>query len=336
MTRRRILPIFIPHLGCPNECVFCDQRRISGSPLPVSGKNVTEALENVRRLGLRGLELAYYGGSFTAIPAVMQEELLTVTQPYLADGTIQSIRVSTRPDAVDESVCRLLRRYGVETIELGAQSMSDNVLKASGRGHSATDTENAARLIKNKGFKLILQMMTGLPGADRQADIETARKLAALRPDGVRVYPTVIIRGTALEAMWRAGQYKEHTVQDAVDVCAEILRLFDMENVPVIRVGLNPTQELSGGVAVGGAYHPALGELVRSEILYREARELLEGVPAGVSVTIGVAADCVSAMIGQHRSNIVRLQTEFGLVSLKVKSVPDAGKRILLLDPAWK
>ena len=333
MTRRRILPIFIPHLGCPNECVFCDQRRISGSPLPASGQDVTAALERAKADGLSGLELAFYGGSFTAVDPALQEELLGAAQPYLADGTIVSIRLSTRPDAIDAAVIDRLRRYGVETVELGAQSMDDAVLYASGRGHTAAETEAAAKTLKAEGFTLILQMMTGLPAADIESDAETARRLIALHPDGVRIYPTVVVENTELCDMWRAGEYREHTVEDAVETCAAILPLFEAAGIPVIRLGLNPTEELSGGAAVAGAYHPALGELVRSELMRRQAAELLRGVPAGASITLGVAPDRVSAMTGQHRRNIARLTEEFSLSSLRVRAVPEAtDNEILMVD----
>lgn len=323
MARRGILPIFIPHLGCPNACVFCDQKRISGSPLPASGETAAAAVEKARREGRRGLELAYYGGSFTAIPARAQEALLAAVQPYLADGTLSGIRLSTRPDAVDETVIERLRRYGVKTVELGAQSMDDGVLTASGRGHTAADTVAAAALLKEAGFSLILQMMTGLPGSEPGKDIETAERIIALRPDGVRIYPTVVLRDTALEELWRAGAYRAHTVEDAVALCAELLPLFRAAGIPVIRLGLNPTEELSGGEAVGGAYHPAFGELVYAELMRRQAAALLRNTPRGASVTLFVPPSRVSMMTGQHRGNIKALCSAFSLSSLRVRPDPD-------------
>lgn len=334
MARRSIIPIFVPHLGCPHDCVFCDQRSISGSQRPASGEDVTRALERARADGRRDMELAFYGGSFTAIDRRRQEELLSAAAPFRGDGTVRRIRLSTRPDAIDREGLALLRHWGVHTVELGAQSMEDSVLAASGRGHTAADTVRAAGLVKEAGFDLVLQMMTGLPGSDREADIRTARRLIALEPDGARLYPTVIVRGTALEAMWRAGRYREHTVDDAVALCADILPLFHGAGIPVIRLGLNPTEELSNGGVVGGAYHPALGELVYGEILRRRADGLLRSasVPAGASVTLGVAPGRVSAMIGQHRRNVTALQAAYGLQGLSVRPAPDAGEEILLLD----
>lgn len=313
--RRRIIPIFVPHLGCPNQCVFCDQKRISGSLFPACGDTVRQTLDGVSGLGY---ELAFYGGSFTAIEPERQEELLSAAQPYRASGLITSIRVSTRPDAIDEETLARLRRYGVETIELGAQSMTEEVLRRSGRGHSAADTERAAALIKEAGFRLILQLMTGLPGESRQSSLTSAQRLAALGPDGVRIYPTVILRGTALEQLWQRGEYREHTVEDAVECCADILPLFEAAHIPVIRLGLNPTEELSGGAVAGGAYHPALGELVKSRIWLRRMREALRGMSGMVDIIIYVPPASLSQAIGQKRGNVFALMEEFALSSLKI------------------
>ncbi len=280
MAKRSIIPLFIPHLGCPNDCVFCDQKRISGSLSPACGTDVIRALEAAKARGQRGVELAFYGGSFTAIDREIQQELLSAAAPYREDGTVGAVRLSTRPDAVDEDILRFLSSWGVRTVELGAQSLDEQVLLASGRGHTAADTVRAAGLVKAAGLQLVLQMMTGLPGSSRESDVRTAHGVIALRPDGVRIYPTVIVKNTALEAMWRSGRYQEHTVEDAVAVCADILPLFRAADIPVIRLGLNPTEELSHGGAVGGAYHPALGELVRSEVMRRRAEALLREVPA--------------------------------------------------------
>ncbi len=316
--RNRIIPIFVPHAGCPNMCVFCDQKRISGSLFPASGQTVAETLEPIPDGA--GYELAFYGGSFTAIPASRQAELLSAAQPALARGAIRTIRVSTRPDAVDGGTIERLERYGVETVELGAQSMCDDVLAASGRGHTADDTRRAAALLRGAGFKVILQMMTGLPSSSAEKDLMSAREIIALAPDGVRIYPTVVIRGTKLEEMWLAGTYKEHTAEDAVRLCADILPLFEEAGIPVIRLGLNPSDELSGGEAAAGAYHPALGELVRSEVLRRQAEKLLAGVKPGSSGLSLGSENRLSAMIGQHRCNTKALTRAFSLKKLSVRA----------------
>lgn len=324
-ARESIIPVFVPHLGCPNDCVFCNQRRISGSVAPATAENVVSAIENALRLTPPGTrrQLAFYGGSFTAIPVAEQESLLGAAAPYLERGDIASLRLSTRPDAIDGAVLRRLRSYGVETIELGAQSMSERVLALSGRGHTAADVEDAARAVKGAGFRLILQMMTGLPGADDESDVESARRIAALGPDGVRIYPTVIVRDTALCDLWRAGRYKEHTVEDAVRVCARILPVFEQAGIPVIRLGLNPTEDLSGGDAVGGAYHPALGELVKSRIMRDRAEKILSGAKRGEQAVLRVNPRLMSQLVGQHGANRAYLVERFGLSGLRIVRDPD-------------
>lgn len=319
-ARESIVPVFVPHLGCPNDCVFCNQRRISGSQQAATALTVKQAMENAAALPLDGAkrQLAFYGGSFTAIPQETQRELLEAAKEYMDKGQLHSIRLSTRPDAIDGAVLKRLKEYGVETIELGAQSMDEEVLLLSGRGHSAEDVAKASRLIKQAGFKLILQMMTGLPGDTMEKSIETARRMIALSPDGVRIYPTVIVRDTALFDLWQAGLYHEHSVEDAVNVCAELLPMFDKAGIPVIRLGLNPTDELSGGAAAGGAYHPALGELVKSRIMYKRAKALLEGTAPQSRVLLSVHKSRVSQMTGQHRQNVQRLCADFGLKELKI------------------
>lgn len=332
-ARESIIPVFVPHLGCPNDCVFCNQRRISGEQLPAGPDTVKKAIEGAAFLPAGGKrQLAFYGGSFTAIPVVQQEALLAVAKRCLDRGDISSIRLSTRPDAIDHEVLNRLRFFGVETIELGAQSLDDEVLMLSGRGHTAEDVENASRLIKSRGFKLILQMMTGLPGDTPEKDIETAKKIIALKPDGVRIYPTVIVRDTALFDMWQAGSYPEHTVDAAVQVCAELLPLFEAAGITVIRLGLNPTDDLSGGDAAGGAYHPALGELVKSRIMLRQAEPLFAGIEPESRVTLEVGRGKSSQMVGQKRSNILCLKEKFALKELKVKENPDLTGEIRIIS----
>ena len=330
-ARQTIIPVFVPHVGCPNDCVFCNQRRISGKVRPITAEEVSCAIQQGAAITPNGVQrqLAFYGGSFTAIPAAAQERLLAAAQPYLADGTIASIRLSTRPDAIDEAVLLRLKRFGVKTIELGAQSMDDEVLERAGRGHTALQVEQASRLVKQHGFELILQMMTGLPGdEDGAASLMTAEKLAGLRPHGVRIYPTVIVRDTALYDLWTAGAYREHTVADAVEICARIVPIFEAAEIPVIRLGLNPTEDLSKGDAVGGAYHPALGELVKSRMMLDRARALLRGIAPDGSVILEVGKGKTSQMVGQHRCNVLALKEEFSLKQIKIQEKQEKSDEI--------
>jgi histone acetyltransferase (RNA polymerase elongator complex component) len=316
----RIIPIFVPHLGCPNACVFCNQRKISGSLVPADRQTVVKAVEAAKQLNIGQAELAFYGGSFTAIDKEQQLSLLEAAQPYIKEGFISSIRLSTRPDKLDTEALTLLSSYGVKTIELGTQSMDEAVLKASGRGHSTEDTINAAKLIKEAGFRLILQMMTGLPGSNADSDIETAHKICSLRPDGVRIYPTVIVKDTELYELWKKGLYKEHTIEAAVLVCAQIVQQFEKAGIPIIRLGLNPTDDLSGGEAAGGAYHPALGQLVYSRIYLEKAQELIRARLPLKEIEIKVHKSSISLMVGQKRENISRLKAEFNLKKIKVSA----------------
>ena len=323
-ARASIIPVFVPHWGCPHACVFCNQRSITGQRKPASAADVQQAIESAAAFLPKGekRQLAFYGGSFTAIPAEEQEALLGAAQPYLKSGLLSSIRLSTRPDAIDPETLARLKRCGVETVELGAQSMDEEVLRLAGRGHRAEDVERASRMIREAGLSLVLQMMTGLPGDTPEKDLETAKRIIALEPDGVRIYPTVIVRGTALYELWRAGQYREHTVEDAVAVCARLLPLFETAGIEVLRVGLNPTEELSGGEAAAGAYHPALGELVRSRIYRNRAEELLAGIAPGSRVTLTVGRGKTSQMTGQHRQNLDWLRERFDLAEIRVRENP--------------
>ena len=332
-ARRSVLPVFVPHLGCPHRCVFCDQRRISGSSRPVTAQDVRDLVQRSAALPRTGAErqLAYYGGSFTAIPEKLQLALLQAGREAVGAGLVDSLRLSTRPDAVDEPILQRLKEYGVRTIELGAQSMDEEVLRLSGRGHSAGDVRRAAVLIREAGFELILQMMTGLPGDTKEKSLFTARELIALRPDGVRIYPTVIVKGTELFDLWQRGEYREHTVEVAVDWCSEILPLFEEASIPVIRLGLNPTEELSGGEAAAGAYHPALGELVKSRMLLNRCRELLQSVPVEGVVCLGVRASLLSQALGQRRRNLEKLRREFPGIRLEIRPVGDAPEPVFLM-----
>lgn len=319
---RSIIPVFVPHLGCPNDCVFCNQRRISGAMESATPETVREAVEYAARATerKRPRQLAFYGGSFTAIPAAEQESLLSAAYEYIQSGEIDSIRLSTRPDAIDGAVLSRLKRYGVKTVELGAQSLDDEVLKLSGRGHTAQDVESAAAAVKNAGFELVIQMMTGLPGDTKEKSVATAKKIIAMNPDGVRIYPTVIVKDTALFDLWKAGRYSEHTVDEAVDWCSDILPLFEAAGITVIRLGLNPTDELSSGTAAGGAYHPSLGELVRSEVIYKNIAFRLSqmGNTEGKILRISVPAGMVSKVIGQKKRNKLKLLENFGLSDVEV------------------
>jgi len=307
--KNSVIPIFIPHLGCPNDCIFCNQRRIASPTVPTS-----EDVKNIIEEGLSYCEkpqISFYGGSFTAIDERLQESYLSAAYEYVKSGKADSLRISTRPDAIDEKVLLRLKKYGVKTVELGAQSMDDGVLKLARRGHTAYQTEKSSRLIKEAGLELILQIMPGLPGADRDVDLETARKVAELEPDGVRIYPVCVIRDTALCDMYEKGEYVPLTPESAAELCADIWQVFIDKNIPVIRIGLNPTEELSAGAAVAGAYHPAMGQLVRSALLYKKACALLDSITPFENAEICVQKGRLSDLRGQKNCNVTKLQNRY-------------------------
>ena len=230
---------------------------------------------------------------------------------------IDGIRLSTRPDCIDDYVLTQLKKYGVTAIELGAQSMSEDVLLRSNRGHTSDDTRRAAKLIRDHGFSLVLQMMTGLPGDDRETSVYTARELIALKPDGVRIYPAVVLPRTKMWDMAEEGTYIPQSVDEAVGVCSEIIPMFVREGISVLRVGLMDNEILAGG-NVKGAYHPALGELCYAEVFYNAARQILLGTSFS-NVSIEVPKGAVSKMTGHKGRNTQRLKDEFAISMLKVR-----------------
>ena len=300
--------LFVPHNGCPHQCTFCNQRAISGQSRQVTPADVDEAVKvAMKNPDSRGGEIAFFGGSFTAIDRTVMTELLDAAYRYVKDGSFKGIRCSTRPDAIDDEICRILKSYGVTAVELGAQSMNDEVLRLNRRGHTAADVVRASEMLKSYGFELGLQMMTGLYGSTDEDSIDTARKIIDLRPQTVRIYPTVVIRNTELAELFESGAYVPQTVDSAAKLCAELLLMFDKARITVIRTGLHS----GGGVEedyVAGAYHPAFKELCEGEIYFERAVEFIErnGIQQG-DITVFVSPDAVSKMTGQKKINIQKL-----------------------------
>ena len=306
--------VFVPHLGCPNDCVFCNQRAIAGVTVPATPEDVHTAAGHVRSAGARNAEIAFFGGSFTAIERGYMRSLLAAASEELDKGGFSGIRLSTRPDCIDDEVLGELKAAGVAVVELGAQSMRDEVLERSGRGHTADDTRRAAELIKAHGIRLGLQMMTGLPGDDDDGALYTAEELVKLAPECVRIYPTVVLKNTALERMYERGEYKPQTVEEAVSLCVKLVRVFDAAGVKVIRLGLQRTESCESDV-VAGAWHPAFGELVYGELKYEDMRRFfLENPPEkGAVYAVSCGGGNASVYVGQKRGNLLRLEAEFGI-----------------------
>ena len=294
--------IFIPHVGCPHQCSFCDQRTISGAQHLPDGNEVREicsqALAEIK--SPENTEIAFFGGSFTAIPHDYMTELLEAAEEFVGEGKFSGIRCSTRPDCIDDEILSLLKQSGVTAIELGAQSMSEKVLELNERGHTSADVVKAAGLIKNYGFELGLQMMTGLYGSSVQTDMETFNKLAELCPAVMRIYPVVILSGTKLAELYKSGEYVPYSFDEAVELCSEILQYADEKGIRVIKCGLHASEFVEQDM-VGGFYHPAFRELCESRIYLRKIEELAEGCSY---VHISVPSRDISRAVGHKKSNI--------------------------------
>ena len=308
--------VFVPHRGCPQQCSFCDQKIISGTAAPVTAAEVTrilqKACENPRH---RENQIAFFGGSFTAIDRSLMTALLEATVPF--QNEFAGIRISTRPDAIDDEILSFLKPYGVNAIELGAQSMQNSVLALNHRGHTAEDVIHASALIQNHGFALGLQMMTGLYGDTDALALDTANRLAALEPQTVRIYPTVVLAGTELDRLYRAGLYQPQTVEQAVELCVKLIPIFENKGINIIRLGLHASEEVNAQ-RTAGAYHPAFKELCLARMYYEKELALLKEFSPG-SYTLAVGSKHLSQMAGQKKENIIKLRQ----AGFDVKLIPD-------------
>ncbi len=303
--------LFVPDLGCPRRCSFCNQKTISGKLSPISPEDIERAVSvALQNSDCNGGEIAFFGGSFTAIGQGYMLELLAKAKEYIDKGLFKGIRISTRPDCIDRETLEILRDYSVTSIELGCQSMDDSVLRMNNRGHDSRDVINAAELIKEYGFEFGVQMMTGLYGDTPEGSIETAKKLIALKPDTARIYPTVILEGTELESLYKSGEYMPQSLDEAVELCSELLTMFEGNGIRVIRMGLHSGGNVEEGY-VAGVYHPAFRELCESRIYLKEVERLIdeESLSDG-EIEITVGSRYVSMLTGQKKSNIKYLQAK--------------------------
>ena len=272
MSKFKIIPIFVPHKGCPHQCSFCNQKHITGQleeMTPQKAKEIIELYLSTIDTNKFRTEIAFYGGSFTAIDMEYQTELLKVAYSYVKKGLIKGVRLSTRPDAINEEILDNLKKYGVTEIELGVQSMCDDVLVANERGHTAEDVKKTVELIRNYDFSLGLQQMTGLYNDSCEKDIETARQICKLKPDFVRIYPTLVFNNTVLAQYYKDGLYKPHTIDEAVDLCKKIKLIYDENDIKIIRLGLLMSDDEAKNNYIDGPYHPRFRELVEGkEVLY--------------------------------------------------------------------
>ena len=299
------ISIFVPHIGCPNKCSFCNQRYITGTckaPHPEDVENAVKSALNSKNYDPKTTEIAFFGGSFTAINRGYMEALLETASAYVNVGIVSGIRISTRPDAIDDEILMLLKSYGVTAIELGAQSLNDRVLKMNNRGHTARDVEKAAMLIKKHGFELGLQIMTGLYADDSDSTLRTVQKIIEIAPDTVRIYPTIVLKDTDLEALYLDNIYKPQELGEAVKLASKLYLQLTRAGIRVIRLGLHSIEE---GSYVAGPWHPAFAELCYSQIMLSKVLGCLftEG-----KYKIYVNPKCISQMTGQRKSNLLYLK----------------------------
>lgn len=316
-----IIPIFVPHEGCPHDCVFCNQDSITGQQAPVDAAYVRETIEaylkTIRRENST-IEVSFFGGTFTAISPGKQKELLAVAKEYKDRGLIHLIRLSTRPDYIDDSILRNLKDYSADVIELGIQSMDEEVLLKSGRGHTARQAADASRLIKGYGFTLGHQIMLGLPGDDFQKDIKTAEEIIKLKPDICRIYPALTIKDTEMERLFREGKYTPYTLEEAVDISKTIYCMLVSEGINVIRIGLQPTEVINeGGDIVAGPFHPAFRELVEGSLFCDMIKEALTEKEAS-DIQIRINEKDISKLYADGKVFFNQMKDQLGINKIKV------------------
>ena len=319
MKKQYIIPIFVPHLGCPNDCIFCNQKAISGQKKNITkeeaNKIIEDYLKNIKEDAQ--IEIAFYGGSFTAIDEKLQDELLEVAYYFVKNGQVESIRISTRPDCIDKKTLKRLKKYKVKTIELGVQSANNYILERANRGHTFEDVKKASKMIRWNGFKLGHQMMVGLPESTRIDEINTAKALIKLKPKMVRIYPVLVVKNTKLEKEYLEGTYEPLPLVQAVETCKELVRMFADKKIEIIRIGLQNTEEISApenkeSEVVAGPYHPAFRQLVESGMWYDAIVGKIKKLNVKVKeVQVTVNPIDANNVIGHKKENVIKLKETY-------------------------
>lgn len=305
-----VIPVFIPHRGCPHDCLFCNQQKISGAARDDdSTVEVTDTIDEwlQYKRGQQEVQVAFFGGSFTCMDRRAQKTLLEAVQPYIKNGRVNSIRCSTRPDCVDQAVCDFLVEYGVKTVELGVQSLDDDVLRQARRGHNALDCEKAFRMLENGGIEVGIQLMPGLPGDTTFLFLQTVRRVVELGPAFVRMYPCIVVNDSGLEELYEKGGFQPLSLFKAIAICSYCYPKFIKAGIGVIRMGLQPSESLSKSV-VAGPYHPAFGELVQSRLWLKKIKKKLMFLAKGEQLVMHLSHRDLSSVIGQQRSNLLRIE----------------------------
>lgn len=339
-ARPLIIPVFIPHAGCPHRCVFCNQSTITGtSPAVPDRAEILRRVEqflSFSRQRTGRVQIAFYGGNFLGIGEDLAASLLEAATDCVTRERVDTIRFSTRPDTVTTANLERISPYPVSTVEIGVQSMDDRVLEKSGRGHTASDTVWAVERLRRYGFEIGIQMMVGLPGQDRSSALTSARVIAALAPDFVRIYPTVVLSGSRLARWFHEGRYEAMSLETCIQDVKEILEVFGEKEIPVIRVGLQAALDLEERETIlAGPFHPALGHIIYSEMFFERAAALISGAPAGGGVPVlTVHPRNLSRMQGLRQHNTNRLISRFGLKGISIRT--DAALGLNQVEIAWE
>lgn len=314
--KKRIIPIFVPHRGCPHDCIFCNQKKITGVSTDITSEDVRNIVEEYLTTidNDASVEIAFFGGSFTAIDIEIQRSLLSVAKEYIDKGLVHDIRMSTRPDCIDQNILSMLKEYKVSIIELGVQSLDEDVLRDSIRGHHTEEVFNSSKLIKENNIQLGLQMMVGLPSDTEEKCINTAKKFIDLNPDCVRIYPTLVVKETGLEDLLSRNKYNPFSLEESIQIVKKLLALFYVNNINVIRVGLQATDDIQLGKAVvDGPYHPAFRELVEGEMIKDYINYIVKENKVRSSVVIKTNKKNVSKIIGNKKCNSIYMKNSYNI-----------------------
>lgn len=322
-TKPFIISIFLPHAGCPQQCVFCNQTTISGVNSKTSAIQVRNTVESFLRYKSKDrsfVQIAFFGGNFLGIRMEEIKRLLAEATAFVKAGRVNGIRFSTRPDTIDRPRLDLIRNYPVSTVELGVQSMDDDVLRNTKRGHTSADTIRAVQRLREFNYEIGVQLMIGLPGDDRERLLGSAQQIAKLKPDFIRIYPTVVVAGSPLAKLYKTDRYSPLSLKDAVTQVKELYQFFTRKNIPVIRMGLQATDDLQkGSTILAGPYHPSFGHLVYSEIFLDRAIAAIRSENfKGDAIALHIHPRNVSQMRGLKNENLKKLREKFNFQSIEI------------------
>lgn len=322
MNGETIIPIFVPHQGCPFDCVFCNQRRITGVEKVDIKQTVISYLNEIRPENYKRTQIAFFGGSFTGIERDYMIQLLEEANEYINRFGLSGIRCSTRPDYINEEILNLLKKYKVKTIELGVQSLDDDVLRTSHRGHSSHDVIYSSQLIKDFNFQLGLQTMVGLPGDTLEKSLKTAEMIIDLKPSLVRIYPVLVLKDTGLEKLYKAGKYLPLDLDTAVEWCSKLVDLYEKSNIKIARIGLQTSESLVYSL-ITGPWHPAFGQLVADRRVYEKICNLIKGQQIKEGLIVVANKRLHSNVVGHKKNNVKKLKDVFGFKNIKVVDMED-------------